>query len=1070
VRRLETFEENDHDSALKLIQFSTTIVENHLLDMHILRSVLSLVLSFAMSEDDLVSELSATAGGQIIGEVLALAESESQTVVDSRDIDLCFSISCDGGVEFENPVNKVVYLVLRDLARVACGQAAAWLRVVSLSPGMAYAMIETVIREHAPLLNSSAQFQRLIEEAAQHAFKQNAPLSFCVQCATVFVEALPSAAIAIFTDFLRQIRPQSPKLLDALLFFRVFLLQKGNVVVAFCLNCDRNGWLLGELIASLRAIAETAGETQINISITPRTVEYTISDPIGASVEIAVFLVQSCYQAQNIALKGLVLQVWSDILNIFTMAASIVSGKSCYTLLQGMHSLVVLTHELSLDDARGSAISAFCNILVTPNGPDAAEVKQIAYETATTAIDTAPAAFTGHWNKLMNAMALFEWRPSSPQWSRDLPRRYAVEVLHSLLTVTEGQEWAVINVVDILLVNTARFDELWPPVQSRFCADDGIILNAFLRLLREGFVGTSERFLCEAIEQRFALGVSGDELLDAIRQLLSGKATIISLGWTALLNALKTNFVGERLATSFRCVEVIANDLLHQLPGANQIQLMHLIFQYSSQVVDINLALSAFGLLWNIVSICTTAEMWKIVLRGCAELIRSPLNDVSACAVNTFFSLIISNSQSLPPEVFDFVARELFIPIVEFVTAGSDETAATQQLAFHELVHCGRTLWAHFKEVESFPTTFWHKLFAGHEQFIKRCGNRDVLMIAFQFYEEAFECGDLSPELNKELFDSLERVTDFLVRRENAKSPLYGAFGRMLRFALVNHRPRMTVETLTRWITILEKPIFELESGGILPPTSHKSMDAMIMICPMPLELSVLVYKSHVRMACNQLNNPRLRDIAIDHIMTLCRKCGDEQLPTFFLLSEDLFRLPAARKLLLEFVSRDIAVPDELLEHVSHSLMALGQSDIELREKTATSVLKLFTRLAGETQLQFLDVYRYSSQAISLLLTQYCDIQSDRYSEIVANLCTRPAIDCMRAILASCDDDPTLISLLKLLRKLRTNGRFFECVPIENQHFHLFVLLPIFADLVFHPNGTVKKQLHKILLRISSQT
>jgi hypothetical protein len=343
-------------------------------------------------------------------------------------------------------------------------------------------------------------------------------------------------------------------------------------------------------------------------------------------------------------------------------------------------------------------------------------------------------------------------------------------------------------------------------------------------------------------------------------------------------------------------------------------------------------------------------------------------------------------------------------------------------------------------------------------------------MVAFQFYEEAFQCGDLSPELSKELFDSLERVTDFLVKREDAKSPLYGSFGRMLRFALLHHRPRMTAESLGRWITIIEKPIFELESGRILPPTSHKSMDAMILLCPMPLELTVLVYKSHIRMACNEINNPRLRDIAIDHITTLCQKCGDEMLPALFLLSDNLFRLPGARKLLLEFVSKDIPVPDELLEHVSHSLMALGQSDVELRDKTATSVLKLFVRLQTGTILQFLDVYRYSSEAISILLTRYCDLQSSQYSEAIASLCTRPAIDCTRAILAACDDDAALIGLLKLLRKLTTKSVVFQGGQAENRHFHLFVLLPVFADLVFHPSDAVKKQLHKILLVISSQS
>jgi hypothetical protein len=193
-------------------------------------------------------------------------------------------------------------------------------------------------------------------------------------------------------------------------------------------------------------------------------------------------------------------------------------------------------------------------------------------------------------------------------------------------------------------------------------------------------------------------------------------------------------------------------------------------------------------------------------------------------------------------------------------------------------------------------------------------------------------------------------------------------------------------------------------------------------------------------------------------------------LPTFFVLSENLFRLPEARKLLLEFVSRDISVPDELIEHVSQSLMALGQSDLELRDKTALSILTLFKRLQSETQLQFLDIYRYSPDAISQLLIRYCDVQNTEYSESIANLCTGPAIDCIRAIIQSCDDDESLIALLKAIRELRTNSALFKGGQSNNFHYHLFILLPTFADLIFHTNNDVKKQLQLILLVISSQT
>jgi hypothetical protein len=59
-------------------------------------------------------------------------------------------------------------------------------------------------------------------------------------------------------------------------------------------------------------------------------------------------------------------------------------------------------------------------------------VKHIADETVMAAIDTASAAFAGHWSKL----------------------------LQSLLTIADGQQWTVDNMIAILMSNLDCFDKL----------------------------------------------------------------------------------------------------------------------------------------------------------------------------------------------------------------------------------------------------------------------------------------------------------------------------------------------------------------------------------------------------------------------------------------------------------------------------------------------------------------------------------------------------------------------------------------------------------------------------------
>jgi hypothetical protein len=291
----------------------------------------------------------------------------------------------------------------------------------------------------------------------------------------------------------------------------------------------------------------------------------------------------------------------------------------------------------------------------------------------------------------------------------------------------------------------------------------------------------------------------------------------------------------------------------------------------------------------------------------------------------------------------------------------------------------------------------------------------------------------------------------------------------MLRIALPLQQSRLTVDSLKMWIRIIEKPIFELDSGGILPPTSHKAMDAVLLLLPLPTDLTCLIYESLVRMACNQIDNPRLTDIALDHIIDLCHRVPDGVIPTLFVLSENLFRLKGARKLLLEFVQKDVQVPEEIIEDVARSLMALGQSDVELRDNTAGSVLKLFLRLQDETKLQYLAIYRDSPDAILQLLSRYCDPRCEAFSEAVAALCTKPAIACLAAILPVCTKEEALIEILRFIRRLATHSALFDDAPSGSLHFHLTVLLPVFADLVLHANPEVRKQLRKILLIIAER-
>lgn len=1105
VRKLETFQELDNNTTLQIIQFSTLIVGNHFLEMDILQSILSLILSYCTSYDSVISTSAIAAADQIISSFLNFAQNKNDilTTGNKRDIDLCFSMSCDKSISFDKHIYKVTYLVLRDLVRMAIGQKTLWLHVGNFNVNVAYGLIENIISNHISIITDSEHFERLFSDAIKASYHQRAPMSFCVTSMTNFMKLMPEACASLFSNFLGDLTINSPmlKMMNSLVFFRAFLLKDASMAVDFYLKCDKDGRLLTKLIFSLRCICEEYSEKINSIDISFKKLLYRFyanqiqilnksNDEfiISSCIEIPIFFIRSCYKSASsasIKLKIIISKTWTDILVIIQIASSVVTGSCCYILLQELHSLVLLTNELGIDDARGSAISTFCTILVAPKGPEADEVKKTAFETVISAIENTPTSFNGHWKKVMTTLSEFAWIPANYDFTKNIQVDQIIEIITSLFSINDGdantKDWSILFTVDVLIANISRFKQIWPSIEEIFVQmiqndeSQETTMKSFYKLLREGFTTESEKELCLTMKKliiycRFTPDMRIQILEQTYNVLLQSSNIISSDGWISLLNAfLPSNFQNEEkiLNSAFRCVQLICNDLMFSLPEETQTDIITLIIEYASQMTDINVSLSSFDFLWNFASKAKTTEMWKFIFLKTEPLIFDTRIDVSVCAVNTFISLIITNSQLLTHDVYDYLATDLFMKIIETFANQTDGNETTEQLTFHELAHCGRTLWDQFKDVNMFCDEFWKKMISEHEKFITRCKKRDILVNSFLFYEELFQNHFLSNEIIILIFDSLDSIFDFFIKNESPNSPIFGSIGRLMRNAVPEQKECMTIEYLKRWLNISEKLIFGLDRDGFLPPTAHKSLDAFILLFPLPDEMSILIYESFVKIASEKSRNKRLFELTIHNLCDICEnKVPDSLLSKLFIISTSLFSLKEARRLLLDFVSKDIPINDSMVEDVSNSLMSLGESDSELKLKTASSVLKMFLRLTDQTKLNFVKCYEDCGMALEKLWQDYLDPTSDKYDEKTANLLTKTVVEKVGDNLMKSDDDETIKRILNFLLTVKSNGEIFES---DKNYAHLFELLPHFADLVMHPDTEIRQLIRNILILISEQ-
>lgn len=1090
--------EVDYDSGLRIIQFATSSVGNKFLEIPIFKTIFSLVLSFCSSTDKSLYTAALAAVRQILCSFIAFSISSSDSIspVTKKDINDCFSMTCETTITFDNPLNRIIYLILRDLSRMCNNENAVWIHNHNTPTSTAFAILEGIIKSHSDLLKSSPHFLQLIEVSMIAAEKGPAPLSFSVTVMDSFLESMPEQCANHFKFFLSKLDKRSSAWIRSLQFFRIFILKRSTIIFRFFKNCDPDAKLLSKLITKMLQFSDVL-VNQENVEISLNSIGYdapTSQFKFSAPIEIAVYFVQACLNSDP-SIKKLVSVIWKDILVIISVSLTSVVDHSCYILMQNLHLLVELSFSLQLEEARGAVIAAFCNVLMSQH----TEVRKNAFNTLTFAIQSTPLAFNGHWYKILSTLAEFPWEPTSLDFTKSLDINPLEEFSSALIAIHNSGKmarvWSLTLLSEVILTNLEHFNQLWPKISDKllpffgkdFSLDPAV--SCLSTIVMKGFNEATEEMLCEFLKKiAVSCPQSHQRLLELFKSLLSSQGQIIQKGWNDVIEALSpkhfisdtnketndqkedsSNIHNALITLGFQCVQVICTDLMFTLDESIQSLIISLLFQYASQKADNNVSLSSFNLLWNAIPLVKTAEMWKLIFGSCLALIEDPRNDVSLCAVKTFFSIILGNSTSLPSDILEYLTNVCFNQIIDFYVNSKTQNKqeATHQLCFQEIAHCTRSLWTRLSTDEKFPYNIWPKLIDQHLRFMKTCKKRDPLLAGFQFYEEAFQCYDFPRDLKLKLFDSLDELASFFLKKEPAVSSIFGSFGRFFLTTLPTQAGHIDDEVLMRWIALIKTLIIDIDSGSNIPPTTHKSLDGLLMVFPLDEKETEMVYQLLIDLCCNEKQNIRLIEVSLDHITDLCAmKENKTVLPKLFVMSSPIFRLKKAQHILQTFIDNDLEIDNDTIEGFANGLIELGKMNEDLSLSCGYAFLKLFLRCSDETKLKFIDSQMNCFEILEKLWSGFFDPNSTTFDEKSSMLCTKKVANFIGQSLPNCSDDNDLMNRLVYLRDVNSMPESI-CKRKEGVHRHINLLIPIFADLVLHPNEEIRKVLREIFLLLN---
>lgn len=416
------------------------------------------------------------------------------------------------------------------------------------------------------------------------------------------------------------------------------------------------------------------------------------------------------------------------------------------------------------------------------------------------------------------------------------------EVSRLCSSVIKGNSFCIDFISSVLVLNTKRFDSIFkqtlPILMTQITKPDTqkSSINLISDCLLNCFNQHTEMVLLELVSslisnESFSIDVNYRlTFLIKLRNLISNNSIVN--GWSYIIKSIH-NYEDETIEVSSSILNLICNNFFSHLDLDKREEIIKIIFEYASQKVLINVALSSLGLLWVVVPfIKTNSDFWKLILSETIILFSDSRNDVAVCSVQTFFSLLSTNSSTLPKDIYSHLIRNCFMNQLMAMGDFSQSMWSVQQLILQEMCHCAISFWSFFISINEFSSNFWELIIAKHESFLAHCQDQEINNNAFLFYEECFSIPNFENHTRYLLTVSFENVVLNLLKREPSNSLVITNLGRFISKFLLKQKLYLTVKLVKIWINIVKNMLMYIPSETFINLSVDNALKAFPALFP----------------------------------------------------------------------------------------------------------------------------------------------------------------------------------------------------------------------------------------------
>ncbi|OHT12952.1 hypothetical protein TRFO_17008 [Tritrichomonas foetus] len=827
-----------------------------------------------------------------------------------------------------------------------------------------------------------------------------------------------------------------------------------------------------------------------------------------------------CYNDHE-TVNAMATLIWPRLLTILVKATRYADEESCTFIFNAFHQMLNIFMINSIQEGRALVLRILCGIAakqrISKEEPIPIEVlsntllhknkkglffkkkHELAYKLLITLLNSNPRLFTRLFLRLFMTFSAIPENKIDPTFS---VRLETCEVQRLCSSVIKGNSFCISFVASVLVANKCRFDSIFkailPILMTRL--EDIETRNASYSLIVECltkcFNETSESILLKLVSDLLSKESNISTkyrsiLLSELRSLVMNSS--IKNGWPFILKCI--HFYDDAVITiSFSILNVICNDQFMKLKPDSVDELIKIIFEYASQKVEINVALSSLGLLWVVIPfVKTNPSYWKLILSETIILFSDSRNDVAICAVRTFFSLLSTNASNLPKEIFVHLIQNCFINQLMAMADFPQAMWSVQQLILQEMSHCAISFWDDFVKVHQFTANFWELIIGKHEAFLSQCLDQEINANAYQFYEECFNVSQFNVQTRDFLTISFASALNTYLRREPPQSLVLSYIGRYVSKILVSQKPYLNEKTIKVWIEVISKMCKKLISEQFINISTEKGIESLSALFPIEKPISTIICKGFVDMiAENEVKCVRLELLKNLNIILEFDCVDKEQL---FIDCRPIYSLQEAEKTLTKLLAYDfkssnvklfecfaivsiqetsrsnsttsststLPITNEPLENTKNtSSINSSNSNKNDGKSENTQTSRALTIIAVEKQINFISQNSKNFEVLKTIWSQFCDPESTGFSAEISDIFFDDVLENIRNLISPLSKkDKPFLELLRFLIKAncppRKIGDSENCIV-----WHLTKMMPDLMPFINDKRPRICKLVRKI--------